>query len=192
MKEYVLKDKNLDVIVVKGFLNNVQSNWMLNYCIKNIVWGQDKYNFGGREVLAPRLTSLYGNHQYSYSGNSLQPRPFTEALLRLGNLVSEKADDDYNIVLLNQYRNGQDSVSWHTDAEPSLGTNPSIGSISLGQTREFKIRDIGNKKNIHSIFLGHGDLIIMQGNTQHYWEHSIPKTKKYNELRINLTFRKIL
>lgn len=192
MESVLLKDNNLDVVILKGFLNTLQSDWMLAYCLEHIVWGQDKYNFSGREVLAPRLTALYGDKPYRYSGQTLYPTAYTEALKRLNALVSNEAGVDYNVVLFNQYRDGKDSVSWHTDAESSLGRNPSIGSISLGGAKPFKLREIANKSNQHEIMLEHGDLIIMQGNTQHYWEHSIPKSKKYNDLRINLTFRKII
>jgi alkylated DNA repair dioxygenase AlkB len=187
-----LIDNNLDVIILKNFLNKSQADWMLEYCLQNITWGQDKYVFSGREVLAPRLTSLYGDKPYTYSGQTLHPTLFTKTLERLKAIVSEKGDTDYNVVLLNQYRDGNDSVSWHTDSERALGNNPSVASVSLGGTKPFKLREIANKKNQHEILLEHGDLIIMQGKTQHFWEHSIQKSKKYNDLRINLTFRKII
>jgi alkylated DNA repair dioxygenase AlkB len=193
-----LVDNNLDVIIFKNFLNQSQADWMLEYCLQNVTWGQDKYIFSGkgnlepREVLAPRLTSLYGDKPYTYSGQTLYPTSFTKALERLKSIISEQDGTDYNVVLLNQYRDGKDSVSWHTDSERALGKNPSIASISLGGSKPFKLREISNKKNQHEILLEHGDLIIMQGKTQHFWEHSIQKSKKYNELRVNLTFRKII
>lgn len=187
-----LKDNNLDVVLYKGFLNESQSDWMLNNCLDNILWKQDKYNFSGREVLAPRLTALYGDKPYSYSGQKLNPVSFTPALNRLREITSEISGANFNVVLLNKYRDGNDSVSWHTDAESSLGRNPVIGSVSLGGSKPFKLREIGNKSNQHEIILDHGDLLVMKGETQHYWEHSIQKSKKHIDLRINLTFRVIV
>jgi len=174
-----LIDNKLDILIFKKFLNKEQADWLFNYCNSNIVWHQDRYNFGGREVLAPRLTALYGSKSYSYSGQTLNPIPFTKALNKLKSLIEKPCLSDYNIVLLNQYRNGEDSVSWHTDAEKSLGKNPIIASISIGCTRNFKFREKNNHKNQHQIELEHGDLIIMKGETQHYWEHCV-------------TFRKII
>jgi alkylated DNA repair dioxygenase AlkB len=92
--------------------------------------------------------------------------------------------------LLNQYRNGNDSISWHTDAEKELGINPIIGSVNFGATRKFQLSHIITKEKIE-IELTHGSLLIMLGELQHFWQHQVPKTaQKVNE-RINLTFRVI-
>ena len=96
----------------------------------------------------------------------------------------------FNSVLLNRYRSGNDSISWHTDAEKELGQNPVIASVNFGETRKFQLRHIETKEKIE-IELTHGSLLIMQGELQHFWQHQVPKTaKKVNE-RINLTFRVI-
>ena len=187
-----LLDNNLDILIFKRFLNQEQSDWLLSYCLNEVSWAQDEYNFRGKKVFSPRLTSLYGSKKYSYSGQTLNPKPFTKPLVKLEKLISNVAKSNYNVVLLNKYRNGEDSVSWHTDSEKSLGLNPNIASLSLGGSKPFKLREISNKKNQHEILLEHGDLIIMKSQTQHYWEHSIPKSKKFNKLRVNLTFRNII
>ena len=93
-------------------------------------------------------------------------------------------------MLLNLYRDGKDSISWHTDAEPELGINPVITSVNFGETRTFQLRHIKTKKKI-DIELTHGSLLIMQGELQHYWQHQVPKTNKIIGERINLTFRVI-
>jgi alkylated DNA repair dioxygenase AlkB len=185
-------DNNLEIIIFKSFLDKHQSRWLFEYCIQNIKWKQDKYVYSGKEVLAPRLTALYGEKKYTYSGQTLTPIKFTKQLERLKNLIMEETGNFYNIALLNNYRDGNDSVSWHTDAEKALGLNPVIASVSLGGKRVFKLREKSNHKNQHLIELEDGDLIIMKGQTQHFWEHTIPKSKKMNDQRINLTFRKII
>jgi alkylated DNA repair dioxygenase AlkB len=188
----MIKDKNLEISICEKYLTDVQSDWLLDHCLSQVKWGQDKYNFSGREVLAPRLTALYGNKPYRYSGQTLYPVVYGKALSRLNDLVSEIAGVKFNVVLLNQYRNGQDSVSWHADNESVLGKNPVIASLSLGGTRGFTLRNNADHTLQHKLLLSHGDLLIMRGETQHFWQHCVPKSKKYNNLRINLTFRVIV
>jgi alkylated DNA repair dioxygenase AlkB len=96
----------------------------------------------------------------------------------------------FNSVLLNLYRSGNDSISWHTDAEKELGINPIIASVNFGATRKFQLKHIKSKEKIE-IELTHGSLLIMQGELQHFWQHQVPKTSKPVNERINLTFRKI-
>jgi alkylated DNA repair dioxygenase AlkB len=97
---------------------------------------------------------------------------------------------EFNSVLLNLYRDGNDSISWHTDAEKELGINPVIASVNFGAERIFQLRHIETNERI-DIPLKHGSLLIMQGELQHFWQHQVPKTKKVNSERINLTFRVI-
>jgi len=97
---------------------------------------------------------------------------------------------EFTGVLLNLYRNGRDSMAWHCDDEPELGKNPVIGSVSFGATRTFRFRHLQDKI-VEKVALSHGSFILMQGATQHNWEHEIPKTSKPLSPRINLTFRVI-
>lgn len=187
-----LKDNNLEILIFKEFLNKEQSDWLLKYFLSEVSWKQDKYKFSGKEFLSPRLTALYGSKPYSYSGQTLNPTPFSLAFIKLKKIIEEASNSDFNVVLLNQYRNGQDSVSWHSDSEKDLGENPVIASLSLGGKRPFKLREKANHKNKHTINLEHGDLIIMKGQTQNYWDHTIEKSKIHDDKRVNLTFRKII
>jgi alkylated DNA repair dioxygenase AlkB len=187
----IITDLGLKLIYFPRLLTQEQSDWAYRYLTEKINWTQDRYNFSGREVKAPRLTALYGDCDYSYSGQKKIARPWTEPLLRLKAIAEEHADVSFNALLLNWYRNGQDSVSWHADDEPELGQNPVIGSFSFGATREFKLKQIETGKVI-KIPLHHGDYLVMAGQTQHYWLHTIAKTKKVDEGRVNLTFRKII
>ncbi|MGB5120416.1 MAG: alpha-ketoglutarate-dependent dioxygenase AlkB, partial [Vibrio fluvialis] len=96
----------------------------------------------------------------------------------------------FNSVLANLYRDGQDSMGWHQDNEPELGQQPVIASLSLGETRRFVLRHLHSKEKLE-LPLSHGSLLIMAGNTQHFWQHCVPKTVRTLEPRINLTFRLI-
>ncbi|MGB3142849.1 MAG: alpha-ketoglutarate-dependent dioxygenase AlkB, partial [Maribacter sp.] len=84
---------------------------------------------------------------------------------------------------------GQDSNGWHADNEKELGKNPVIASVSLGAERFFHLKHTSNPDLKNKLLLEHGSLLLMQGETQHFWKHQIAKTKKEIGERINLTFR---
>jgi alkylated DNA repair dioxygenase AlkB len=146
----------------------------------------------GKRINFPRLTAWYGDNDkpYSFSGITLNPLSWTKTLSEIKNRIEPKAGVSFNSVLLNLYRDGNDSISWHTDAEPELGKNPVIASVNFGETRNFQLRHIETKEKVE-IELVHGSLLIMQGELQHFWQHQVPKTAKKIKDRINLTFRVI-
>ncbi len=156
-----------------------------------IPWQQDDIKVFGKIYPQPRLTSLYGNNgkSYSYSNITMVPNSFEGELLEIKEKVDKEVGDIFTTCLLNLYRDGRDSNGWHADDEKELGPNPTIASISLGQERYFHLRHKNNKSLKHKILLGHGSLLLMQGATQHHWQHQIPKTTKKIGERINLTFR---
>lgn len=158
---------------------------------KTIPWQQDDINVFGKVYAQPRLTAFFGigTKSYSYSNITMRPQPFTPELLEIKQKIEEIENIEFNSCLLNLYRNGKDSNGWHADDEKELGRNPTIGSISLGQERPFKLRHKKDSKFKHKINLGHGSLLVMKGGTQHFWQHQIPKTAKAITERINLTFR---
>jgi alkylated DNA repair dioxygenase AlkB len=112
-------------------------------------------------------------------------------LLEIKKKVETQIGAEFSHVLLNYYRDGQDSMGWHRDNEAVLGTNPTIASVSFGETREFQIRNYSKKEIKFKISLDHGSLLVMSGSSQHHWEHQIPKTNQPKGPRINLTFRKL-
>jgi alkylated DNA repair dioxygenase AlkB len=146
----------------------------------------------GKKINFPRLTAWYGHNDklYSFSGITLQPLPWTSEILTIKNKIEPIAKTVFNSVLLSLYRNGNDSISWHTDAEKELGINPIIASVNFGATRKFRLRHLKTKEKLE-IDLPHGSLLVMQGELQHFWEHQVPKTNKAVGERINLTFRVI-
>ena len=160
--------------------------------LESIQWKQEKMNMYGKELLFPRLTSWYGENDkpYSFSGITLRPLFWTSELLEIKLRIESKMDTSFNSVLLNRYRNGNDSISWHSDAEKELGKNPKIASVNFGATREFQLRHVNTKEKF-TIELAHGSLLIMEGELQHFWQHQVPKTKRHVGERINLTFRTI-
>lgn len=154
-------------------------------------WQQDDITVFGKTYPQPRLTALYAinNNPYSYSTISMRPNIFTKELLELKSLVENVAKVEFTTCLINRYRTGKDSNGWHADNEKELGKNPIIASISLGQERFFHLKHNANPALKHKLLLAHGSLLLMQGQTQHYWKHQISKTAKDVGERINLTFR---
>jgi alkylated DNA repair dioxygenase AlkB len=185
---------NLNIDYVKNFFNEEESIYFMNTLKDKIKWKQDYISFFGKSHPLPRLTAWYGdrNKTYTYSGIPMTPNPWNTELLEIKNKVDQYAKIHFNSVLLNCYRTGNDSVSWHSDDEKELGDQPIIGSVSFGGTRKFRLRNKKNKELKHNIELVNGSLLIMSELTQQYWEHEIPKTKKMVGERINLTFRSIL
>jgi alkylated DNA repair dioxygenase AlkB len=153
-----------------------------------IDWRQEVATVMGRRVPIPRLTAWHGQAGYVYSGIRMEPAAWTPALLELRQVAEALAGQPFNSVLLNLYRTGRDSVSWHADNEPGLGENPVIASISLGAVRRFQLRHRRTGERI-SLDLPHGSCLIMAGTTQHRWLHQLPKTAQPVGPRINLTFR---
>ena len=144
----------------------------------------------------PRLTAWFGypDTTYSYSGITMTSQPWTPLLLELKSLVEAQVPSTaFNSVLLNLYRDGNDSVSWHSDDEPELGRNPVIASVSLGQARTFRLKHkVDRTIPPVEIELTHGSLLVMRDALQHHWKHELPKRKSPDlGPRINLTFRRI-
>ena len=175
-----------------SFFKKNQANSLMAALENNIQWNQEKMNMYGKTIYLPRLTSWYGDRDktYSFSGIKLNPLSWNEDLLRIKSEIDAICNVNFNSVLLNLYRDGNDSISWHTDAEKELGLNPIIASVNFGAEREFQLKHDNTGEKI-SIVLQHGSLLIMEGELQHYWKHQIPKRKNINRSRINLTFRVI-
>jgi alkylated DNA repair dioxygenase AlkB len=155
---------------------------------RTIDWRQEIATVMGRRLPIPRLTAWHGQAGYVYSGIRMAPAPWTPPLLELKDIAEALAGQPFNSVLLNLYRHGRDSVSWHADNEPGLGKNPVIASISLGAERRFQLKHRRTGERL-SVNLPHGSCLIMAGATQHHWLHQLPKTAQAIGPRINLTFR---
>ena len=142
----------------------------------------------GKRVRVPRLEAWYGQ-SYTYSGNAFAAKPMPAFLAELKANIEERTGQKYNSVLINLYRDGSDSVSWHADNEKELGKDPVIASVSLGAERKFKLKHRTDKSDKADIQMKSGSLLVMGEGTQANYLHCVPKTKKVHAERINLTFR---
>ncbi len=190
----VLPMPDAKVIFYRNFFDSQRSNEIFQILLNEINWRQDKMKLYGKEINLPRKTAWYGDQDksYTFSGIHLDPEPWTPTLLQVKQRIEEVSEVEFNSVLLNLYRHGNDGISWHTDAEPELGENPVIGSVSFGGARRFMFRHRQDQDLKAEVELTHGSFLLMAGETQHFWQHQIPKTSRKVEPRINLTFRVII
>ncbi len=188
-----LQMRDAEVLFYPAFFTQAESDAYLDDLTHHIAWKQETINILGAAVPIPRLTAWYGDegNSYRWSGITQHPHPWTPTLLRMKVRIEQAAGVSFNSVLLNLYRDGRDSVAWHSDDEPELGRNPVIASVSFGAERRFQFKHKHNPDLRQAIDLTHGSLLLMRGTTQHFWKHQIPKTKQPCGARINLTFRTI-
>lgn len=183
-----------DVKFMHGFYRPPQSTALLKSLLEETQWRQESIVLWEQERLQPRLSAWYGDPQsvYTYSGKRFHPLPWTATLLAIKDDIERATAQQFNSVLLNLYRDQNDSVGWHSDAEQELGRMPVIASLSLGETRTFRFRHKTRKEmKPVPIELTDGSLLLMAGETQKKWQHTITKERAPREARINLTFRTI-
>lgn len=155
-------------------------------------WQSDKVKIFGKEIVMKRKMAWYGTHGYDYTYSNVKRRAliFTEELKELLNIVELTTGERFNSCLLNLYHNGQEGMGYHSDDEREMKEYGAIASLSLGAERKFSFKHKETKKRIETS-LEHGSLLLMKGETQKYWLHSLPISKKIIYPRINLTFRSV-
>ena len=156
-------------------------------------WQHDKVILFGQKRILSRKVAWMGDEgfTYSYSGTSKRASPWSPALLMIKERVEQHISHCFNSCLMNLYHDGSEGMGWHSDDEKTLGRNPVIASLSFGAERIFKLKH-RKSGEVVSVLLEDGSLLVMKGETQHHWVHTMPKTKKITTPRINLTFRTFL
>ena len=179
-----------DIMLYRNVFTPAESDTFYRHLIATVAWRERLTRFG-RPV--PRLTAFYGDtgKTYTYSGIVETPLPWTPPLLAIKQRAEDLAGSGFNTVLLNLYRHQHDSVAWHSDDERELGQHPTIASVSFGAERRFRLRHKRNRQPAIDMVLPHGSLLVMQGTSQHEWEHCVPKMKTPHGPRVNLTYRLI-
>lgn len=182
-----------DLRLLTQFLPADEGQLLLQALTEQLTWARHRVRLFGREHHTPRLCAWYGDAdaQYAYSGQALDPLPWPPVLAALRRRLETDIGGQFNSVLCNLYRDGADSMGWHADDEASLGPQPVIASLSLGAVRRFSLRHRRRELPTRHLMLGHGDLLIMAGETQRHWLHAVPKTRRPVGARINLTFRTV-
>jgi alkylated DNA repair dioxygenase AlkB len=186
----VVVDRDGLATYAPAFLDPARADGLLHALSSTCAWSQEFLTMYGKQIPFPRLTAWYGDPDatYRYSGTLHVPRPWIAELSGVRDQLAAHTTTRFNSVLLNQYRTGDDGMSWHSDDEPELGEQPFIASVSLGATRTFQLRHRGDGAVV-SVRLEHGSLLLMSGSLQHAWTHRIPKERASTGARVNLTFR---
>ncbi|RDS79278.1 alpha-ketoglutarate-dependent dioxygenase AlkB [Dyella monticola] len=186
-----------DVRYAQAWLAGDEADLLCQRLLDEIPWERHRLRMFGREVDAPRLSCWIGDPgaAYVYSRSRFEPRPWTPALAALRERVMISCGARFNSVLANLYRDGHDSMGWHSDDEPELGPQPAIASVSLGAERRFRFRRKAatgaHPSSPVGLTLLHGSLLCMAGDTQRLYRHDLPKQAGACGARINLTFRLI-
>ena len=182
---------NAEIEYYPNFFDAEKSKLLFEKLLQEIPWQQDDITVFGKTYPQPRLTSLFGNEgkPYSYSNIIMQHNNWNPLTVFIKEEVEKICNQSFTTVLLNLYRDGKDSNGWHADNEKELGRNPIIASVSFGATRSFHLKHNTLENAKLKITLENGSLLLMKGETQHFWKHQIPKTAKPINPRINLTFR---
>ena len=174
---------------------SAQDSAQLFACLRaQTPWERSEIRIAGRQVAIPRLNAWYGDPgaDYSYSGVHLTTTAWHQDLLDLKGKVEAATGFAFNSALLNLYRSGADSVDWHSDDEPELGSNPVVASVSLGTVRRFELKHRTIPASTHRLDLPDGSLLLMAGELQHHWLHRVPKQRGVTGERINITFRSVV
>lgn len=181
-----------EVFYFDNILNKSQANRFFSDFLKTVDWKNDELFIYGKQIITKRKVAWYGDAgcDYTYSKSTKTAIPMTSELVTLKTIIEKQTHATFNSCLLNLYHDGDEGMAWHSDDEKELGNQPIIASVSLGAERKFVFKHKKSKESVSHI-LENGSLLLMKGDTQQFWQHSLPKTKKINEARINLTFRTI-
>ncbi len=184
---------NAELVEHRNAFSQAESARYFRFLLENINWRSAAVPIAGKLVPIPRLQCWIADPglSYTYSGITMHPEGWSEPLLEIRERVQRLAGMAFNAALLNLYRDGRDSVAWHADDEPELGSDPVVASVSFGASRPFDLRprkSTGSTGRLR-IVLVDGSLLIMGNTVQANWLHQLPKVKGLEEPRINLTFR---
>lgn len=193
MNNQIVAHNDLKIRIEEVFFTSAESNALLESFISKLPWESMTIKMFGRDTKIPRLQCWIGDEgcEYRYSGKQLNRQIWNQDLTMIREKIYKELKIDFNSVLANYYRDGKDSMGWHSDDEKELGPNPTIASISFGSERDLVFRNKITKKTL-AIPQTNGCLILIDGETQKNWQHSIKKTRKVIGPRINLTFRNII
>lgn len=158
--------------------------------LSTIEWRHDELMMFGKRIVTARKMAWYGDgpFAYAYSGTSRTALPWTEELWQLKQVVEQCSAATYNSCLLNLYHQGTEGMAWHSDDETTMAKGCAIASLSLGAERKFSFKHKRTGEKV-SLILENGSLLVMRDETQTWWLHSLPKSKRVTTSRINLTFR---
>lgn len=188
----ILKDDKTESFVyhIPSFLTPEDSDKLFSFC-EQLSFEREMPVVNGVRYPSNRFSCAFSEapKTYSYAGISRKGNPMPSEFYDLIRKIHLIKNDPYNFVLCNLYPNGKAGLGFHSDDEPDLYFASTIASISLGETRTFVIKKKYLTQNEVSVHLKHGDLLLMCGQTQQNYLHSLIKNPLLQGKRINLTLR---
>ena len=206
-----------NLLPVDGIVNDLgmvleDSKALYEQLLNELPWQSDKVTLFGKTHITERQivwmgarndddheqgldTEAHGELSYYYSGHRRNVVPWHPAVFHVKRIIEQQLANiniavNFNSCLLNYYPTGEQGMGYHADDEPELGPQPIIASLSLGAERKFVLKHKSNKNKVE-LLLQSGQLIVMRGDTQQYWKHTVTKTKSVTQGRISLTFRRM-
>ena len=170
-------------------LQEKKANQFYLKLLNDIEWRNDEAVIFGKKIITKRKVAWYGdeNFEYTYSNSTKKALKWTPELLELKKLTEEKTGEDFNSCLLNLYHDGNEGMAYHSDGEKDLKKNGASASLSFGAERKFSFKHKFTKEKVELV-LANGSLLVMKDQTQSFWLHRLPPTKKIFTPRINLKF----
>ena len=173
------------------------ANTLYDTLLTELPWQSDIVTLFGKTHVTTRQIVWMGDTEadYQYSGHVRQTVPWSSTVFHVKQYIEQALAKigviaHFNTCLLNYYPSGSDGMGYHADDEKELGAQPVIASLSLGATRKFVFKHKKTQDKVE-LYLESGQLVVMHGDTQTFWKHTITKTKTVSEGRISLTFRKM-
>ncbi len=187
-----LLPKDGTVLYFGKVVDRAQADEYYEKLLTGIEWKNDEAVIFGKKILTKRKVAWYGDEgfEYTYSKSTKTALPWTNDLLELRSIIEQKSGETYNSCLLNLYHSGEEGMAYHSDGEKDLKKNGAIASLTLGAERKFSFKHKTTGQKVELV-LEHGSLLVMKDQTQSFWLHRLPPTKKISSPRINLTFRTI-
>ena len=171
---------------------------LYNTLLNELPWQSDIVTLFGKTHITTRQIVWMGDTDadYQYSGHVRQTVPWSDIVFHVKQEIEQAlakigVTTNFNTCLLNYYPSGADGMGYHADDEKELGHQPVIASLSLGATRKFVFKHKKTQDKVE-LYLESGQLVVMHGDTQNFWKHTITKTKTVDAGRISLTFRHML
>jgi alkylated DNA repair dioxygenase AlkB len=179
------------IVIYHGVVfNDTEASRISKELFDTIPFKQDQVVMFGKKITTKRKVAWYADAgiSYTYAGVKKSGLQWTETLLEIKQKVEGITGACYNACLLNLYHEGEEGMGWHRDNEKENVAASSIASVSLGAARKFAFKHATTNERL-DIELANGSLLDMKGSVQQHWYHALPKTKKVQQMRINLTFR---
>jgi alkylated DNA repair dioxygenase AlkB len=176
------------------FLSKEDADFFRDKLLETLPWGHiPQYILGGEYRNLTLEDVWFGKNPHTVAAKCdvMPPIEWTPEVLKIKKRVEEQLGTTFNSVLVNLYRDKDNSIGLHNDKEAEGSWKHPIASVSLGAERRFKIVQ-GLKKNGPVLCkepLEHGSLAVMPAGFQAEHLHGIMKEDSPCGFRINLTFR---